>query len=211
MNFNWINLGNLASVVCLIVINIVAVRKGVSENFCSKYTVINIFEQIGRYGSMVLMIFPFFTKGWKFGFMSVIEMLIWVCATVLLLVIYGLLWMKKSAGGVGILYGLAIVPVILFLLNGILLRHFTLVVASLIFGVFHCAIVRENLSNIAHKEQDPAFLTPNGYSDLATTSSEMHDKVARINHIDQAICESEQEIANGAEAVDAEVAFEEFR
>lgn len=77
--------------------------------------------------------------------MSVIEMLIWVCATVLLLVIYGLLWMKKSAGGAEILYGLAIVPVILFLLNGILLRHFTLVVASLIFGFFHCAIVRENI------------------------------------------------------------------
>ncbi len=145
MNFNWINWGNMVSVACLIAINMIAVRKGVSENFCSKYTAINIFEQIGRYGSMALMIFPFITRGWKFGFMSVIEMLIWVCTTVLLLAIYGLLWIKKSAGGVGILYGLAIVPVILFLLNGILLRHFTLVIASLVFGVFHFAIVKENI------------------------------------------------------------------
>lgn len=59
--------------------------------------------------------------------------------------IYGLLWLKKSAGGVGILYGLAIVPVILFLLNGMLLRHFTLVAASLIFGAFHLTIVKENI------------------------------------------------------------------
>ena len=145
MDFNWINWGNMVVVACLIVINMIAVRKGVSESFCSKYPAINIFEQIGRYGSMDLMIFPVFIKGWKFGFMSVTEMIIWVCITILLLAIYGLLWIKKSSGGVGILYGLAIVPVILFLLNGILLRHFALVVASLIFGAFHFAIVKENV------------------------------------------------------------------
>lgn len=145
MDFNWINWGNMAVVACLIVINMIAARKGVSENFCSKYRAVNIFEQIGRYGSMALMIFPVFTRNWKFGFISVTEMLIWVCATVLLLAIYGLLWLKKSAGGVGILYGLAIVPVILFLLNGMLLRHFTLVAASLIFGAFHLTIVKENI------------------------------------------------------------------
>ena len=145
MDFNWINWGNMVVVACLIAINMIAVRKGVSESFCSKYPAINIFEQIGRYGSMALMIFPVFIKGWKFGFMSVTEMIIWVCITILLLAIYGLLWIKKSSGGVGILYGLAIVPVILFLLNGILLRHFALVVASLIFGAFHFAIVKENV------------------------------------------------------------------
>ena len=32
-------------------------------------------------------------------------------------------------------------------------------------------------------------------------SSELYDKFARRNRIDQAICESEQEIVNGAEAV----------
>ena len=38
-------------------------------------------------------------------------------------------------------------------------------------------------------------------------SSELYDKFARMNWIDQAIFESEQEIANGAEAVDAEKIF----
>ena len=60
------------------------------------------------------------------------------------------------------------------------------------------------ISNIAHKEQEPIFITKNGYSDLVVMSS------ARINRIDQAIFESEQEIANGAEAVDAEIVFAEL-
>ena len=66
------------------------------------------------------------------------------------------------------------------------------------------------ISNIAHKEQEPIFITKNGYSDLVVMSSELYDKFARMNRIDQAIFESEQEIANGAEAVDAEIVFAEF-
>ncbi|MCM1384380.1 MAG: hypothetical protein NC243_07510 [Lachnoclostridium sp.] len=148
MDFNWINWGNIAVVGCLIIINLIAVKKGVSENFCSRYPAVNVFEQIGRYASMALMILPVFTKGWKFGFRSGLGMFIWVGGSVLLLVIYGLLWLKKSTGGVGILYGLAVVPVILFLLNGILLRHFTLVAASLIFGICHVAIVKEMCAEV---------------------------------------------------------------
>lgn len=51
--------------------------------------------------------------------------------------------------------------------------------------------------DITHKEQE-------GYSDLVVMNSELYDKFVRIDHIDQTIYESEQEIANGAEAIDAE-------
>lgn len=145
MVFNWISWGNMAVVACLIAINLIAVKKGVSEPFCSKYPAFNIFEQIGRYASMAFMIFPVFTSGWEFGFLSVTEMLVWAGASVLLLAVYGLLWIKKSTGGAGILYGLAAVPAFLFLLNGVLLRHLALVAASLIFWVFHLLIVKENI------------------------------------------------------------------
>ena len=63
------------------------------------------------------------------------------------------------------------------------------------------------ISDIAHKTQEPIFITKNGYSDLVVMSSELYDKFAKINRIDQAIFESEQEVANGAEPVDAAVAF----
>ena len=145
MDFGWINWINLLAVICLILINLIVVRKGLCNNFRSKHLAVNILEQIGRYGCMLLMFFPVFTKGWKFGFGSAVETLVWLCLTILLLVIYILLWIKKvNAGGAGILYGLAIVPAVLFLLNGILLQHPALIASSFIFGTFHFMIVKEN-------------------------------------------------------------------
>lgn len=41
-------------------------------------------------------------------------------------------------------------------------------------------------------------------------NSELYDKFAGMNCIDQAIFESEQEVANGAEAIDAETVFAEL-
>ena len=41
------------------------------------------------------------------------------------------------------------------------------------------------ISNIAHKEQEPIFITKNGYSDLAVMSSELYDKFAIMNRIDE--------------------------
>ena len=66
------------------------------------------------------------------------------------------------------------------------------------------------ISNIAHKAQEPIFITKNGYSDLVVMSSELYDKFAKINRIDQAIYESEQEISKGTKAVDAEAVFAEL-
>lgn len=66
------------------------------------------------------------------------------------------------------------------------------------------------ISEIAHREQEPIFITKNGYSDLVVMSSELYDRFAKTNRIDQAIYESEQEVLNGAEAVDAEIVFAEL-
>jgi prevent-host-death family protein len=63
------------------------------------------------------------------------------------------------------------------------------------------------ISDIAHKEQEPIFITKNGYSDLVVMSSELYDRFAKINRIDQAIYESEKEMQEGGEAVDLDDAF----
>ena len=63
------------------------------------------------------------------------------------------------------------------------------------------------ISDIAHKEQEPIFITKNGYSDLVVMSSELYDRFARINRIDQVIFESEKEMQEGAEAIDLDDAF----
>ena len=41
------------------------------------------------------------------------------------------------------------------------------------------------ISNIAHTEQEPIFIPKNGYSDLVAMSSELYDKFARMNRIDE--------------------------
>ena len=54
------------------------------------------------------------------------------------------------------------------------------------------------ISEMAHKMQEPIFITKNGYSDLVVMSSELYERFAQINRIDQAIFEAEAEVAEGA-------------
>ena len=57
------------------------------------------------------------------------------------------------------------------------------------------------ISEIAHKLQEPIFITKNGYSDLVVMSAELYERFAQINRIDQAIYEAEAEVAEGATPV----------
>ena len=54
------------------------------------------------------------------------------------------------------------------------------------------------ISELAHKIQEPIFITKNGYSDLVVMSSELYEHFAQINKVDQAIYEAESEIEAGA-------------
>lgn len=66
------------------------------------------------------------------------------------------------------------------------------------------------ISDMAHKTQEPIFITKNGYSDLVIMSSELYDKFAKINRIDQAIYESEKEMEEGGASIDFDEAFEKL-
>ena len=62
------------------------------------------------------------------------------------------------------------------------------------------------ITEMAHKMQEPIFITKNGYSDLVVMSAELYDRFAQINRIDQAIYEAEKEVENGAETVTLDAA-----
>ncbi|WP_310603566.1 type II toxin-antitoxin system prevent-host-death family antitoxin [Anaerosporobacter sp.] len=66
------------------------------------------------------------------------------------------------------------------------------------------------ISDMAHKKQEPIFITKNGYSDLVVMSSELYDQFARMNRIDQAIYESEKEMEENGETIDLDDAFEQL-
>ena len=57
------------------------------------------------------------------------------------------------------------------------------------------------ISELAHKNQEPIFITKNGYSDLVVMSTELYEKFALSNKIDQAIYDAEKEIDEGAELI----------
>lgn len=62
------------------------------------------------------------------------------------------------------------------------------------------------ISDMAHKSQEPIFVTKNGYSDLVVLSAELYEKIAQQNRIDQAIYEAEVDFENGAQPISAELA-----
>ena len=58
-----------------------------------------------------------------------------------------------------------------------------------------------NISELAHKRQEPIFITKNGYSDLVVMSAELYERFAQANKIDQAIYEAEREVEEGAQPI----------
>ena len=64
------------------------------------------------------------------------------------------------------------------------------------------------ISELAHKKQEPIFITKNGYSDLVVMRAELYERFAQINKIDQAIYEAEKEVEEGAEPISMNSAME---
>ena len=62
------------------------------------------------------------------------------------------------------------------------------------------------ISELAHKSQEPIFITKNGYSDLVVMSSELFERFAFVNKVDQAIDEAEREVKDGAKPISAKEA-----
>lgn len=58
-----------------------------------------------------------------------------------------------------------------------------------------------DISELAHKSQEPIFITKNGYSDLVVMSAELYERFAQINKVDQAIYEAEKEVEEGAQPI----------
>ena len=64
------------------------------------------------------------------------------------------------------------------------------------------------ISELAHKKQEPIFITKNGYSDLVVMSAELYERFAQINKIDQAIFEADAEVNDCAEPIALDSAME---
>ena len=140
MEFGWINLFGAGIIVLIMIPNIIyAAKQKQDETQIKVPRYLSACEQLGRYGCIILMWLPLLV--WKFGFGSVEEYLIYLIGNGVLLLCYYLFWMFYSRKRtLSVAMALAIIPTAIFLLSGILLRHWLLVVAAILFGSAHCMI-----------------------------------------------------------------------
>lgn len=143
MEFGWINLWGAAMVMAMLIPNIIfAVKRPKPGNGCTCKTA-NIAEQIGRYACMALMVLPLGVR--QFGFASTLEMWFYIEGNLVLLAAYYWVWrlfFKKETRKRGV--ALAVLPTVMFLLCGILLRHWLLVLFALVFGAAHIYITLQS-------------------------------------------------------------------
>ncbi len=142
--FGWINLFGAVIVVVMMIPKIVyAVHNKDEKNRCTNKAM-NLIEQIGRYACIVLMWLPLLV--WKFGFASGPELLIYLAGNGLLLLSYLFVfarYLKEKTARRAII--LAVLPACIFLLDGLLLRHWLLVGFSILFAVGHIYVTKQNV------------------------------------------------------------------
>ena len=143
MEFGWINVFGAVIVVLLLIPNIVyAIKNKGEKNFCAN-RFMNIVEQVGRYACIVLMWMPLLV--WKFGFASVLDMMLYMACNGLLLAAYWIafaFYMKRRSVRLALV--LAVLPSCIFLLCGILLKHWLLVAFAVLFAIGHIYVTYKN-------------------------------------------------------------------
>lgn len=183
--WNSINWFGVITVLLILLPNIVyAVKCRGEKNLCTN-RLLNILEQIGRYGSMFFLIVYIGPKD-GFGFGSVFEFLTYLFGNICLILAYWCTWVayfkaigvfgtncghepeRQEQRGVsatfiagkeqvqkitGLKYVLAVLPAVLFLLDGICLMHFPLIICAVIFAIGHIGVTRENIKNSIHVER----------------------------------------------------------
>ena len=143
MEFGWINVFGAVIVVLMLIPNIVyAIKNKGEKNLCAN-RFMNIVEQVGRYACIVLMWMPLLV--WKFGFASVLDMMLYMACNGLFLVAYWIafaVYMKQKTVQLALV--LAVLPACIFLLSGILLQHWLLAGFAVVFAIGHIYVTYKN-------------------------------------------------------------------
>lgn len=145
---NWINLFGLITILLILLPNITyAIKFRGKEMKCNCCRSMYILEQIGRYGSMFLMTFNIGIA--EFGFASARHFVAYLITNAALIlayfIVYALYFHRQSKWKS---MALAIIPSCLFLVDGILLRHYLLVSFAIIFAFSHICITRKDSCGI---------------------------------------------------------------
>ena len=141
---NWFNIYGLIFIVIIMIPNIVFALK-CKDGFVNKYNnkFVELFEQIGRFGSFIFMILNI--PKTYFGFYFNNGLILYLIVDSILVALYCLIWaicFKKPS--VFRALALSIIPSILFLYSGVMIRSILLIIFSLIFVPCHILISYKN-------------------------------------------------------------------
>lgn len=141
MEFRWISIFGFIIVVIMLIPNIIYGIKNKDEEIKYNNKLVNIIEQLGRYASIILTIFPIGINSFK----TTDHMLIYLILNSILLIIYLIIWaFYLNSKNFSEAMLLAIIPTLIFLVCGIILNHWILIISSIIFGASHILITYKN-------------------------------------------------------------------
>lgn len=175
--WNWINTFGLIIIAFLLIPNIIyAIKHKDEKNLCENRCM-NLIEQTGRYGSMLFMVVCLGYGG--FGFSAVELSLVYVIGNMLLLIAYWAVWGiyfhvtraevtgwvegstsvfiagKHRSKSVGVMkMSLAVIPSCLFLLSGITLGYFPLIVSAILFAAGHIYVTYQNVKKNKYEKAE---------------------------------------------------------
>lgn len=142
----WFNLFGLAFIVVILIPNIIFAIK-CKDGFENKWNnkSVELFEQIGRFGSICFMIINI--PGTWFGWWSDNAFAIYLIINTLLTLLYCIMWVvcwKKN--NIFRALALSIIPSILFFFSGIMSRSVLLIVTAILFAPSHILISYKNVN-----------------------------------------------------------------
>ena len=143
----WFNIFGLVFIVVIMIPNIVFAIK-CKEAFENKWSnkVVELLEQIGRFGCFGFMIFN--VPGTWFGWWSDEAFVIYLIVDSLLIVLYCIIWVicwKKN--NVFRALALSIIPAVVFMFSAVMSRSILLIIASMLFAPTHIMISYKNVKD----------------------------------------------------------------
>lgn len=146
LGVGWLNFFGVILVVLLMIPNLIYLLKGKKRkrNCTNKW--MNLLEQIGRYTSIVCMVISIGAT--KLGFPSVTAFFLYGIGNLLFVVAYWITWLlyfhkpTKRKGSM-----LAILPTGIFVLSGVTMRHYLLIVSGILFGIGHLYVTMKDFEN----------------------------------------------------------------
>ena len=140
----WINIFGLVFMVIIMIPNVVFAlkcRDGFENR--QKNKIIEVLEQVGRYGCFAFMVINI--PGTRFGFRSDEAFALYLIVDALLIIAYCVIWavcFRKN--GVFRALSLSVIPSVIFLFSGIMSRSVLLMISAIVFAPCHILISYKN-------------------------------------------------------------------